>query len=171
MLSQVCHKCNMPYEDCVCKQRICKKCGNPEEDLGYCCNEEQRNEPTPEKVVNDGVFIQRVEVGGLEAVSKCEPVNTVKPPQYNANEHELNFVESKKEDWVDLGAHYRHSFMGHKIDVYRVLEIFDVTDPVAQHIIKKLLRGENKGHTMNFVWNEVFQACDRKKEMMEEDSA
>ena len=69
----------------------------------------------------------------------------------------------------DLGSHYRHSFMGHNIDVYRVLEIFNVTDPVAQHIIKKLLRGEKKGHTMDFVWNEVFQACDRKKEMIKED--
>ena len=69
----------------------------------------------------------------------------------------------------DLGSHYRHSFMGHKIDVYRALEIFNVTDPVAQHIIKKLFRGDKKGHTMDFVWNEVFQACERKKEMMEED--
>ncbi len=69
----------------------------------------------------------------------------------------------------DLGSHYRHSFMGHKIDVYRVLELFGVTDPVAQHIVKKLLRGEKKGHTMDFVWDEVFQACERKKEMMEED--
>ena len=70
---------------------------------------------------------------------------------------------------IDLGSHYRHSFMGHKIDVYRVLEIFKVTDPVAQHIVKKLLRGEKKGHTMDFVWDEVKQAVERKFEMMEED--
>ena len=70
---------------------------------------------------------------------------------------------------IDLGSHYRHSFMGYNMDVYRVLEIFKVTCPVAQHIIKKLLRGEGKGHTMDFVWNEVKQAVERKFEMMEED--
>ena len=70
---------------------------------------------------------------------------------------------------VDLGSHYRHTFMGYNMDVYRVLEIFKVTCPVAQHIIKKLLRGEGKGHTMDFVWNEVKQAVERKFEMMEED--
>ena len=131
MLSQVCHKCNKPYED-----------------LGYCCEAER-----------DGPSID------LDSHYKTGNIQ-----QFNANEHELNFVESKKEDWVDLGAHYRHSFMGYKMDVYRVLEIFKVTCPVAQHIIKKLLRGEGKGHTMDFVWNEVKQAVERKFEMMEEDN-
>ena len=69
----------------------------------------------------------------------------------------------------DLGSHYRHSFMGHKIDVYRVLDIFGVTDPVAQHIVKKLLRGTKKGHTEEFVWQEVTQAVERKNEMIKED--
>ena len=107
MLSQVCHKCNKPYED-----------------LGYCC-EEERDRPS------------------------------------------IDLDSDHKE--VDLGAHYRHSFMGYNMDVYRVLEIFKVTCPVAQHIIKKLLRGEGKGHAMDFVWNEVKQAVERKFEMMEED--
>ena len=78
------------------------------------------------------------------------------------------FIPYNEGDW-DLGSHYRHSFMGYNMDVYRVLEIFKVTCPVAQHIIKKLLRGEGKGHTMDFVWNEVKQAVERKFEMMEED--
>ena len=69
----------------------------------------------------------------------------------------------------DLGSHYRHSFMGHKIDVYRVIQIFGVTDPVAQHIVKKLLRGTKKGHTEEFVWQEVTQAVERKNEMIKED--
>ena len=49
-LFKSCHKCAQPYDDCKCdmfKTKLCKKCGNPEEDLGYCCNESQRNEPTP----------------------------------------------------------------------------------------------------------------------------
>lgn len=84
----------------------------------------------------------------------------------------LGKIELSESDFFpdkDLGSHYRHSFKGHKIDVYRVLEIFKVTDPVAQHIVKKLLRGEKKGHTMDFVWNEVKQAVERKFEMIEED--
>ena len=70
---------------------------------------------------------------------------------------------------VDLGSHYRNEFKGIKVDVYRVLQIFGVTDPVAQHIVKKLLRGTKKGHDEITVWNEVFKACERKKEMIEED--
>tara|TARA_R110002167_G_scaffold114163_1_gene287746 strand:+ start:187 stop:534 length:348 start_codon:yes stop_codon:yes gene_type:complete len=68
----------------------------------------------------------------------------------------------------DLGSHYRHEFRGVKIDPYRILTEYDVTCPVAQHIIKKLLRGESKGHSNEEVWNEVKQAVDRKFEMMEE---
>ena len=75
MLSQVCHKCNMPYEDCVCKQRICKKCGNPEEDLGYCCNEEQRNEPTPEKVDLDSHY----KTGNIEPFDVMEDMDILEP--------------------------------------------------------------------------------------------
>ncbi len=74
-----------------------------------------------------------------------------------------------EDDIKDLGSHYRHSFMGHKIDVYRVIQIFGVTDPVAQHIVKKLLRGTKKGHTEEFVWQEVTQAVERKNEMIKED--
>ena len=74
-----------------------------------------------------------------------------------------------KNDGVDLGSHYRNEFKGIKVDVYRVLQIFGVTDPVAQHIVKKLLRGTKKGHDEITVWNEVFQACERKKEMIEEE--
>ena len=74
-----------------------------------------------------------------------------------------------KNDGIDLGSHYRNEFKGVKVDVYRVLQIFGVTDPVAQHIVKKLLRGTKKGHDEMTVWNEVFQACERKKEMIEEE--
>ena len=69
----------------------------------------------------------------------------------------------------DLGSHYRNEFKGVKVDVYRVLQIFGVTDPVAQHIVKKLLRGTKKGHDEMTVWNEVFQACERKREMIDEE--
>ena len=70
---------------------------------------------------------------------------------------------------VDLGSHYRNDFKGVKIDPYRVIQIFGVTDPVAQHVVKKLLRGTKKGHDEETVWNEVKQAVERKFEMMEEE--
>lgn len=144
-LFKSCHKCAQPYDDCKCdmfKTKLCKKCGNPEEDLGYCCNESQRNEPTPTEVENDGVFIQRVKVGDLEATSKCEPVNTIKIPQYNANEHELNFVESRKEDWVDLGSHYHVG----GIEPFDVIEdMGDLESFCRGNAVKYLMRYKHKG--------------------------
>ncbi len=105
---------------------------------------------------------------GLESAYDQPNAKGFVTPDANFNfEAPIDLGSDHKE--VDLGSHYRHSFMGHKIDVYRVLEIFDVTDPVAQHIVKKLLRGEKKGHKMDFVWDEVKQAVERKFEMMEED--
>ena len=81
----------------------------------------------------------------------------------------IDELSKKILDTVDLGSHYRNEFKGVKVDVYRVLQIFGVTDPVAQHIVKKLLRGTKKGHTEEFVWQEVTQAVERKNEMIKED--
>ena len=94
--------------------------------------------------------------GSLHLCKKC------------GGEFDKEFLEELKKI-KDLGSHYRHSFMGYKIDVYRVIQIFGVTDPVAQHIVKKLLRGTKKGHTEEFVWQEVTQAVERKNEMIKED--
>lgn len=121
---------------------ICPKCSKPNDDCA--CEVFQGLE---EAYDQDALFRGCMDCDILDLDNKYDPKNK------------------------DLGSHYRHSFMGHKIDVYRVLEIFNVTDPVAQHIVKKLLRGEKKGHTMEFVWNEVEQAVERKFEMMEEDNA
>ena len=60
--------------------------------------------------------------------------------------------------------------MGYKIDVYRVIQIFGVTDPVAQHIVKQSFsEALRKGDTEEFVWQEVTQAVERKNEMIKED--
>ena len=87
----------------------------------------------------------------------------------NDNRNIFTRLDELNEQVKDLGSHYRNEFKGVKVDVYRVLQIFGVTDPVAQHIVKKLLRGTKKGHDEITVWNEVFQACERKKEMIEEE--
>ena len=61
---------------------------------------------------------------------------------------------------IDTGKHYRYSYMGIKMDPYRIFQIFNVTDAKAQHAIKKLLRFEGKGHTQREVWMEIRDIVD-----------
>ena len=42
-------------------------------------------------------------------------------------------------------SHYRKTSPTTTIDVYRVLQLFDVTDPCIQHAIKKLLAAGKRG--------------------------
>jgi len=59
-----------------------------------------------------------------------------------------------------------------KVDVYRLLEMFDVTCPVAQHVIKKALAAGQRGHK-NTVrdWSDIRDSAERKLQMIEEDDA
>lgn len=65
--------------------------------------------------------------------------------------------------------HYFKEWFG-KIDVYRVLKLFEVSEPAIQHAIKKLLcsgsRGA-KGETQD--WKEAIASIERAIEMAEED--
>lgn len=57
------------------------------------------------------------------------------------------------------------------IDVYRVITLFNVTDPCEQHALKKILcagdRGD-KSHEIDII--EARDSLDRRLEMMKEDS-
>ena len=56
------------------------------------------------------------------------------------------------------------------IDVYRVLQLFEVTDPCLQHAIKKLLACGNRGAKDNLTdIKEVMVSCQRWIEMREEE--
>lgn len=56
-----------------------------------------------------------------------------------------------------------------KIDVYRFLEMFGVTCPVAQHVIKKAVAAGQRGHKdLKRDWNDIIDSGNRKLEMMEE---
>lgn len=59
------------------------------------------------------------------------------------------------------------------IDVYRVIRLFNITDPCIQHALKKLLvaggRGAGKDITKDL--QEVIDSLERWKEMREEDKA
>ena len=66
----------------------------------------------------------------------------------------------------DLGNHYKFYYKGLKIDVYRILEIFQITNPAQQHAIKKLLRAGNSIKPLNQDIDEVILTLERWKEMI-----
>lgn len=57
------------------------------------------------------------------------------------------------------------------IDVYRILTLFNVTDPALQHAVKKLLvaGGRGAGKNVEQDVHEAIDACTRFLEMREED--
>ena len=68
-------------------------------------------------------------------------------------------------------AHY-HKSVAHlsSIDVYRVLDLFDVTDQALGHAIKKLLVAGNRGvKNMNKDVQEAIDTLQRWQEMQVED--
>lgn len=66
----------------------------------------------------------------------------------------------------DLGKHYRFSFKGIKLDVYRILELFQITNPAQQHAIKKLLRAGKSIKPLSQDIDEVILTLERWKEMI-----
>ena len=56
------------------------------------------------------------------------------------------------------------------IDVYRIIELFNITDPCLQHALKKLLVAGGRGHKdINRDIQDVIDSCQRWQEMREED--
>ena len=69
------------------------------------------------------------------------------------------------------GHYFRNVKHLDEIDVYRVLDLFDVTDPCLQHAIKKMLVAGDRG--VKDLERDVREAIDtlqRKLEMLEEDN-
>lgn len=58
------------------------------------------------------------------------------------------------------------------LDVYRVLKLFNVTDPCIAHAVKKLLvaGGRGAGKDIRQDLREAIDSVDRALEMIEEDS-
>lgn len=84
---------------------------------------------------------------------------------------------------VDVGKHYRMSFRqkitehdnerGYvvvKMDPYRVCDIYNVGGGAREHLIKKALRGQGKGHTELDLIAELQSCLDRWKDMYNEDN-
>ena len=65
--------------------------------------------------------------------------------------------------------HYFRPFPYDNIDIYRFLEVFDVTCPVAQHIIKKAVASGQRGHKdLQRDWQDIVDSAQRKLEMLRE---
>lgn len=66
-------------------------------------------------------------------------------------------------------SYYDNFFDGKKIDVYRVLKIFGITEPAQQHAIKKLLRAGKSIKTTEQDIDEAIDCLKRWKEMIYEE--
>ena len=67
-----------------------------------------------------------------------------------------------------MAKYYDHNFNGNKIDVYRVLKIFNITEPAQQHAIKKLLRAGESVKDLDTDIHESIECLERWKEMIKE---
>ena len=83
----------------------------------------------------------------------------------------------------DVGAHYRYSYTRKltaeemskgevtvNMDPYRVCKVYKIGGGPREHIAKKTLRGEGKGHTEDELIDEIQCCLDRWKQMVEEDN-
>lgn len=75
-------------------------------------------------------------------------------------------VDSKKEF-----SHYYKKVPYEHVDVYRVLELFQVHDPAIQHAVKKLLVAGGRGHkNLEKDVREAIASLNRWIEMREEEN-
>lgn len=92
-----------------------------------------------------------------------EPLSIQESPLVEMYEKEIEAATTKH-------SHYFKDCPYDKVDVYRILEIFDVTDPCIQHCVKKLLCAGGRGHKdINLDINNVIDTLQRWKDMREEE--
>src|SRR5690606_4232242 len=76
----------------------------------------------------------------------------------------------------DQGMKHEHYFRDipkgvKRMDIYRFLDLFDVTCPVAQHVIKKAVAAGQRGHKdLKRDWTDISDSAARKLEMIHEDT-
>ncbi|WP_417585357.1 hypothetical protein [Pelagibacterium sp.] len=59
-----------------------------------------------------------------------------------------------------------------RLDVYRLLDLFKVTCPVAQHIVKKALAAGQRGHKdTRRDWQDIADSAARRLQMISEDES
>lgn len=78
---------------------------------------------------------------------------------------------SKNKILNDTGSHYRHEYKGVKLDPARISLIYNVTHPLQLSILKKALKTGQRGKkSLIEDIDDIITACQRWKEMIEEDS-
>ena len=70
----------------------------------------------------------------------------------------------------DPGKHYRYTYKGIKLDLFRICQIYEVYDFALQTIIKKALKAGEPGHKdMRQDLLDIINSAQRKLEMLDED--
>jgi hypothetical protein len=70
-------------------------------------------------------------------------------------------------------SHYKRDVSHlNTIDVYRIIDLFGVTCPVAQHVLKKSLAAGQRGHKdLRKDWQDIMDSAERRLQMLDEDYA
>jgi hypothetical protein len=70
-------------------------------------------------------------------------------------------------------SHYKRDVSRlNTIDVYRIIDLFGVTCPVAQHVLKKSLADGQRGHKdLRKDWQDIMDSAERRLQMLDEDYA
>ena len=69
-----------------------------------------------------------------------------------------------------MDKHYQFTYKGIKLDPYRILKVYGISDPAQQHAIKKLLRAGESVKSLKEDIKEVIVSLTRWLEMLEEDA-
>lgn len=68
-------------------------------------------------------------------------------------------------------SHYFRIWNGMKLDIYRLLSLFNVECPNAQHVAKKAICAGQRGHKdLRKDWEDIRDTAIRKLEMLDEDA-
>jgi len=69
----------------------------------------------------------------------------------------------------DKFKYYKHHYKGILLDVYRILQVYKITNPAQQHAIKKLLRAGGSIKSLEQDINETIAILERWLDMIRED--
>lgn len=94
---------------------------------------------------------------------------TQKAMEATADKNVKQEQQTKVNPEKDLAKHYKYSYKGIKIDPYRILKLYGITDPAQQHAIKKLLRAGNSVKNLEQDITEVIMTLQRMLEIIKED--
>lgn len=106
----------------------------------------------------------------LSFLKDSEPLHT-QPENTLVAASPFHEVEEESQAPAPSTNYYAREHQGVKLDVYRILRLYNVTDPAIAHAVKKLLRFGSGGHkdAAKDV-AEALESLERWQEMQEEDA-